>query len=39
MTWHVIMSKPLKESYAVEKLIEQGFTVYCPLRPHEKIVC
>jgi len=38
MTWHVIMTKLLKESYAVEKLIEQGFTVYCPLRPHEKLV-
>lgn len=32
------MTKPLKESYAVEKLTEQGFTVYCPLRPHEKLV-
>lgn len=38
MTWHVIMTKPQKESYAVEKLTEQGFAVYCPQRPHEKIV-
>jgi transcriptional antiterminator RfaH len=38
MTWHVIMTKPQKESYAVKKLTEQGFTVYCPLRPHEKLV-
>lgn len=35
MTWHVIMTKPQRESYAAEKLIEQGFTVYCPLRLHE----
>ena len=38
MTWHVIMTKPQKESYAVEKLTEQGFTIYCPLRQHEKMV-
>ena len=38
MTWHVIMTKPHKESYAVEKLTEQGFAVYCPQRPHEKMV-
>lgn len=38
MTWHVIMTKPQKESYAVEKLTEQGFAVYCPLRSHEKFV-
>ena len=38
MTWHVIMTKPQKEAYAAEKLMEQGFTVYCPQRPHEKMV-
>jgi len=38
MTWHVIMTKPQKESYAVEKLTEQGFAVYCPQRSHEKMV-
>ena len=38
MTWHVIMTKPQKESFALKKLSEQGFTVYCPLRQHEKMV-
>ena len=38
MTWHVIMTKPQKEAYAAEKLMEQGFAVYCPQRPHEKMV-
>lgn len=37
MTWHVIMTKPQKESYAVKKLTEQGFTIYCPMHPYEKI--
>ena len=38
MTWHVIMTKPQKESFALKKLSEQAFTMYCPLRRHEKMV-
>ena len=38
MTWHAIMTKPQKESFALEKLSEQDFIVYCPLRTHEKII-
>ena len=38
MTWYLVFTKPQKESYAGKKLTEQGFTVYCPLRLHEKIV-
>jgi len=38
MTWHVIMTKPRKESFALKKLSEQAFTMYCPLRRHEKMV-
>jgi len=37
MTWHLIYTKPRKESLALEKLSEQGLIGYLPLKPVERI--
>ena len=37
MTWHLIYTKPRKESLALEKLSEQGLISYLPLKPVERI--
>jgi len=37
MTWHLIYTKPRKESLALEKLGEQGLISYLPLKPVERI--
>ena len=37
MTWHLIYTKPRKESLALEKLCEQGLIGYLPLKPVERI--
>ena len=37
MTWHLIYTKPQKESLALEKLSEQGLIGYLPIKPVERI--
>ena len=37
MTWHLVYTKPRKESLALEKLSEQGLISYLPLKPVERI--
>lgn len=37
MTWHLVYTKPRKESLALEKLSEQGLIGYLPLKPVERI--
>ena len=37
MAWHLIYTKPRKESLALEKLCEQGLIGYLPLKPVERI--
>ena len=37
MTWHLIYTKPRKESLALEKLSEQGLIGYLPLKPVKRI--
>jgi len=37
MTWHLVYTKPRKESLALEKLSEQGLMGYLPLKPVERI--
>ena len=37
MTWHLVYTKPRKESLALEKLCEQGLIGYLPLKPVERI--
>jgi len=37
MTWHLIYTKPRKESLALEKLSEQGLMGYLPMKPVERI--
>ena len=38
MTWHLIYTKPQKESLALEKLSEQGLMGYLPMYRQEKII-
>ena len=37
MTWHLVYTKPRKESLALEKLSEQGLIGYLPMKPVERI--
>ena len=37
MTWHLVYTKPRKESLALEKLSEQGLMGYLPMKPMERI--
>jgi len=39
MTWHLIYTKPRKESLALQKLSEQGLMGYLPMQPIEIIRC